>query len=73
MVQNQFSSSSNGPRNGENERGESYMSNSSNGHHQWRSPQVIAAAAASSGFPQIIERPKNWLQKNGFHSLMRPS
>lgn len=72
---NQFSSSSNGPRNGENERGESYMYNSSNGHHQWRtsSPQFIAAAAASSGFPQIIERPRNWLQKNGFHSVMRPS
>ncbi|KAK1363801.1 Floral homeotic protein APETALA 2 [Heracleum sosnowskyi] len=72
---NQFSSSSSGPRNGENERGELYMYNSNNGHHQWRtsSPQVIAAAAASSGFPQNIERQKSWLQKIGFHSVMRPS
>lgn len=72
---NQFSSSSTGTRNGDNERGESFMHNSSNGHHQWRtsSPQVIAAAAASSGFPQNMERPKNWLQKNGFQSVMRPS
>lgn len=51
------------------------MYNLSNGNHQWRtsSPSVIAAAAASSGFPQSRERPENWLQKNGFHSLMRPS
>ncbi|KAL1809945.1 hypothetical protein ACET3Z_026935 [Daucus carota] len=73
--QNQLTSSSNGGRNGGNERGESYMYNLNNGHHQWRtsSPQVMAAAAASSGFPQVMERPKNWLQKNGFHSVMRPS
>lgn len=75
MVQNQLTSSSNGGRNGGNERGESYMYNLNNGHHQWQtsSPQVMAAAAASSGFPQVMERPKNWLQKNGFHSVMRPS
>ncbi|XP_010270518.1 PREDICTED: floral homeotic protein APETALA 2 isoform X2 [Nelumbo nucifera] len=36
------------------------------------SPQVLAAA--SSGFPssQIIKSP-NWLQKNGFHFLTRPT
>ncbi|KAL9253952.1 Floral homeotic protein APETALA 2-like protein [Drosera capensis] len=43
-------------------------------------PQLFATAAASSGFPnQQISRsshsqqPPTWLQKNGFHSLMRPS
>ncbi|KAI7989422.1 hypothetical protein LOK49_LG13G02493 [Camellia lanceoleosa] len=36
--------------------------------------QLFATAAASSGFPQQITRPQNWLhQKNGFYSLMRPS
>ncbi|XP_012079273.1 floral homeotic protein APETALA 2 isoform X2 [Jatropha curcas] len=37
-------------------------------HHQ-----LVASAAASSGFPQQIRTPQNWLQKNGFHSLLRPS
>ncbi|KAK1299758.1 Floral homeotic protein APETALA 2 [Acorus calamus] len=37
-------------------------------------PQLFVSAAASSGFPpQITRPPHNWLQKNGFHSLMRPS
>ncbi|KAE9597642.1 hypothetical protein Lal_00041618 [Lupinus albus] len=44
---------------------------------QWqsRSPHYIATAAASSGFPPQIIRPssQSWLQKNGFHTLMRPS
>ncbi|XP_014510209.1 floral homeotic protein APETALA 2 isoform X1 [Vigna radiata var. radiata] len=43
---------------------------------QWQSgpPHYLATAAASSGFPQQI-RPSSqgWLQKNGFHTLMRPS
>ncbi|KAI4386676.1 hypothetical protein MLD38_004589 [Melastoma candidum] len=37
--------------------------------------QMFAAAAASSGFPQqIIRGPnsKSWLEKNGFHPVMRP-
>ncbi|KAK4346470.1 hypothetical protein RND71_032809 [Anisodus tanguticus] len=49
----------------------------SNGSSQWQSnypPQIFAAAAASSGFPQQIIRPQNWSSENGFHhSLMRPS
>ncbi|XP_019422014.1 PREDICTED: floral homeotic protein APETALA 2-like isoform X2 [Lupinus angustifolius] len=44
---------------------------------QWQSgpPHYIATAAASSGFPPQIIRPSSqgWLQKNGFHTLMRPS
>ncbi|KAF8012374.1 hypothetical protein BT93_I0506 [Corymbia citriodora subsp. variegata] len=53
-------------------------------HQQWRSStpsassssssalHVFATAAASSGFPQQIRPTPNWLQKNGFHSFMRP-
>ncbi|KAL5821726.1 hypothetical protein ACOSQ3_023608 [Xanthoceras sorbifolium] len=44
-------------------------------HHHHQSTTLFANAAASSGFaPQI--RPshhQNWVQKNGFQSLMRPS
>ncbi|CAK7337708.1 unnamed protein product [Dovyalis caffra] len=45
-------------------------------HHyqQWQAgPPQFANAAASSGFQQQIRTPQNWLQKNGFNSLMRPS
>ncbi|XP_030551886.1 floral homeotic protein APETALA 2-like isoform X3 [Rhodamnia argentea] len=52
-------------------------------HQQWRSStpsssssssalHVFATAAASSGFPQQIRPTPNWLQKNGFHTFMRP-
>ncbi|KAK7827008.1 hypothetical protein CFP56_031402 [Quercus suber] len=42
---------------------------------QWQSapPQLFAAAAASSGFSPQIKSSQHWLQKNGFHTLMRPS
>ncbi|XVF15521.1 hypothetical protein REPUB_Repub09cG0161100 [Reevesia pubescens] len=42
---------------------------------QWQSGphQLFANAAASSGFPSQITPSQTWLQKNGFHSLMRPS
>ncbi|KAK7251009.1 hypothetical protein RIF29_33864 [Crotalaria pallida] len=44
---------------------------------QWQSgpPHYLSTAAASSGFPPQIIRPSSqgWLQKNGFHTLMRPS
>ncbi|XVE87090.1 hypothetical protein DITRI_Ditri18aG0088300 [Diplodiscus trichospermus] len=43
---------------------------------QWQSGphQLFANAAASSGFPsQIRPSQANWLQKNGFQPLMRPS
>ncbi|CAL0312825.1 unnamed protein product [Lupinus luteus] len=44
---------------------------------QWQPgpPHYLATAAASSGFPPQIIRPSSqgWLQKNGFHNLMRPS
>ncbi|KAJ0096604.1 hypothetical protein Patl1_28646 [Pistacia atlantica] len=42
---------------------------------QWQSgdPQLFATAAASSGFPPQIRQSQNWLQKNGFPTLMRPS
>ncbi|OMO56628.1 hypothetical protein CCACVL1_26406 [Corchorus capsularis] len=69
----QFPSSSNGGRIG------SELSLSSSEQQQWQSSphQLFANAAASSGFPSQINRPNshnhNWLQKNGFHSLMRPS
>ncbi|KAK6152736.1 hypothetical protein DH2020_012375 [Rehmannia glutinosa] len=52
---------------------------SRNEQQQWQmmnQPQLFANAAASSGFPQAqttLIRPQNWLQKNGIHSLMRPS
>ncbi|XP_072996594.1 APETALA2-like protein 5 isoform X1 [Typha latifolia] len=38
-------------------------------------PQLLATtAAASSGFPpQIVKPAPTWLQKNGFHSLTRPT
>lgn len=41
----------------------------------WPPTELFAPAAASSGFsPQITKPPSNyWLQKNGFHPLMRPS
>ncbi|KAG6604169.1 Floral homeotic protein APETALA 2, partial [Cucurbita argyrosperma subsp. sororia] len=35
--------------------------------------QVLATAAASSGFSPQIRPSKNWLHKNGFHCLIRPS
>lgn len=64
-----------------------YPSSSSNGgriggdlsltinDQQWQSapPQLFAAAAASSGFSPQIKSSQHWLQKNGFHTLMRPS
>ncbi|KAI4327427.1 hypothetical protein L6164_019890 [Bauhinia variegata] len=69
-----FPSSSNGGRVG------SDLSLSMNDHQQqqqWQSgppPHFLATAAASSGFPPQIIRPSQvWLQKNGFHTLMRPS
>ncbi|KAJ8637808.1 hypothetical protein MRB53_012075 [Persea americana] len=37
------------------------------------SPQLFATAAASSGFPSQTVKPPGWLQKSGFHSLMRPT
>ncbi|GAV88830.1 AP2 domain-containing protein, partial [Cephalotus follicularis] len=76
----QFPSSSNRGRIGS----ASDLSLSTNDNHhqqqqqqQWQSGphhhhQLFSAAAASSGFPAQI-RPQNWLQKIGFHSLMRPS
>ncbi|GKU98921.1 hypothetical protein SLEP1_g11856 [Rubroshorea leprosula] len=67
----QFPSSSNGGRIG------SDLSLSTNNHHQqWQSGphQLFATAAASSGFPsQIRPSQTNWLQKNGFHPLVKPS
>nr|QNI23740.1 AP2/ERF transcription factor [Camptotheca acuminata] len=66
----QFPSSSNGGRLGVN-GGDHSLSTSD---QQWQSnPQLFATAAASSGFPQQINRPQQWLQKNGFHYLTRPS
>ncbi|KAF8404989.1 hypothetical protein HHK36_009884 [Tetracentron sinense] len=46
-----------------------------NGSGIWPSgpPQSFATAAASSGFPTQIKGPSSWLQKNWFHSLMRPT
>ncbi|KAK7309197.1 hypothetical protein RJT34_05736 [Clitoria ternatea] len=42
---------------------------------QWQTgpPHLLATAAASSGFPPQIRTTQGWLQKNGFHTLMRPS
>ncbi|XP_027360835.1 floral homeotic protein APETALA 2 isoform X2 [Abrus precatorius] len=42
---------------------------------QWQPgpPHLLATAAASSGFPPQIRPSQGWLQKNGFHTLMRPS
>ncbi|KAG4973210.1 hypothetical protein JHK82_030146 [Glycine max] len=63
------SSSSNGGRIG------SDLSLSMSDQQQWQAgpPHLLATAAASSGFPQQIRPSQGWLQKNGFHSLMRPS
>ncbi|XP_049358265.1 floral homeotic protein APETALA 2-like isoform X2 [Solanum verrucosum] len=73
----QFPSSSNGGRIGGTNVGDLSLAATSNGSSQWQSnfpPQIFAAAAASSGFPQQIVRPQNWSSENGFHhSLMRPS
>ncbi|XP_048335464.1 floral homeotic protein APETALA 2 isoform X2 [Ziziphus jujuba] len=65
----QLPSSSNGGRIG------SDLSLSVNDQQQWQSgsSQIFATAAASSGFPPQIRTTPNWLQKNGFHSLARPS
>ncbi|XWS45240.1 hypothetical protein CRYUN_Cryun15aG0119300 [Craigia yunnanensis] len=64
----QFPSSSNGVRIG------SDLSLSTS-DQQWQSGphQLFANAAASSGFPTQIRPSQTWLQKNGFHSLMRPT
>lgn len=68
----QFSGSSN--RNGGRIGSDLSLSLSDNNQLLQSGPsQALATAAASSGFaPQIIPS-KNWLQKNGFHCLMRPS
>ncbi|KAK3020019.1 hypothetical protein RJ639_004979 [Escallonia herrerae] len=46
-------------------------------HQQWQptTPQLLASAAASSGFQQqLVRPPQNWMNRtNGYHSLMRPS
>ncbi|XP_020218153.1 floral homeotic protein APETALA 2 isoform X2 [Cajanus cajan] len=62
-------SSSNGGRIG------SDLSLSMSDEQQWQAgpPHLLATAAASSGFPPQIRPSQGWLQKNGFHSLMRPS
>lgn len=68
----QFPSSSNGGRIAVNGGDLSLATN----HQQWQSgpPQLFATAAASSGFPPQMIRPnQQWPQKNGFHSLIRPS
>lgn len=52
------------------------LSLSMSDQQQWQQagpPHLLATAAASSGFPQQIRPSQGWLQKNGFHSLMRPS
>ncbi|KAK7307644.1 hypothetical protein VNO77_40888 [Canavalia gladiata] len=63
------SSSSNGGRIG------SEFSLSMSDQQQWQPgpPHLLATAAASSGFPPQIRTSQGWLQKNGFHTLMRPS
>ncbi|KAJ9177284.1 hypothetical protein P3X46_012519 [Hevea brasiliensis] len=72
----QFPSSSNGGRIGS----DLSLSPSDYDHHQqrqWQSRpppppyQLVANAAASSGFPQQIRTPQSWLQKNGLHSILR--
>lgn len=80
----QFSSSSYGGRIGDLSLSSTTPSPTSE-HQQWHSStpsasssssssalHVFAPAAASSGFPQQIRPTPNWLQKNGFHSFMRP-
>ncbi|KAF8406292.1 hypothetical protein HHK36_008377 [Tetracentron sinense] len=78
----QFSSSSNGGRIGVVGGGLSQVTDEQqrqlgwgNGSSFWPSdsPPLFVTAAASSGFPTQIIRPSNWLQKNGFHSLTRPT
>ncbi|KAF7828701.1 floral homeotic protein APETALA 2-like isoform X2 [Senna tora] len=50
------------------------LSLSMNDQQEWQPHNYLASAAASSGFPpQIRSSSQAWLQKNGFHSLMRPS
>lgn len=63
------SSSAGGSRNGREILPEQQwqQSGASHPHH------LFASAAASSGFPPQIFRSQSWLQKNGFHTLMRPS
>ncbi|KAJ8770757.1 hypothetical protein K2173_021404 [Erythroxylum novogranatense] len=69
----QFQSSSNGGRIG-NDLTLSQSDHNQQQQQQWQSrPHLFANAAASSGFPQQIRTPQNWLQKNGFPSLLRPS
>ncbi|XP_058080835.1 AP2-like ethylene-responsive transcription factor TOE3 isoform X2 [Magnolia sinica] len=48
--------------------------NRSNSNWASAPSQLLATAAASSGFPspQLVKTP-SWLQKNGFQSLMRPT
>ncbi|XP_061340953.1 floral homeotic protein APETALA 2-like isoform X2 [Gastrolobium bilobum] len=62
------SSSSNGGRIG------SDLSLSMSEQQQWQlgPPHLLATAAASSGFPPQIRPSQGWLQKNRFHTLMRP-
>ncbi|OIT38055.1 PREDICTED: floral homeotic protein APETALA 2-like isoform X2 [Nicotiana attenuata] len=71
----QFPSGSNGGRIGATNVEEISLSTSNIASSQWQSsypPQIFAAAAASSGFPQQTVRPhENWSSENGF--LMRPS
>jgi AP2-like factor, euAP2 lineage len=72
MIMKVSSSSSNGGRIG------SDLTLSMSDQQKWQTgppPHLLATAAASSGFPPQI-RPSSsqgWLQKNGFHTLMRPS
>ncbi|GMH06407.1 hypothetical protein Nepgr_008247 [Nepenthes gracilis] len=73
-----FPSSSNGSRVGINGGDLSLSTTTATESHRRRfaSPtQLFATAAASSGFPRQISTPlpHNWLQKSGFHSLVRPS
>ncbi|GAB4848996.1 AP-2 complex subunit beta [Ancistrocladus abbreviatus] len=70
----QFPSSSNGGRVGINGEDLSLPTNESQRWQLPGPPQFFATAAASSGFSQQISRqqPQNWLQKKGFHSVMRP-
>nr|WAK85953.1 transcription factor AP13 [Nothapodytes nimmoniana] len=70
--------SSNGGRVGVGDIVGDFSLPSSSSGEQWEfgpHHQLFAAAAASSGFPQQIVRPQNWLQTNvnGLHPLMRPS
>ncbi|XP_038701459.1 floral homeotic protein APETALA 2-like isoform X2 [Tripterygium wilfordii] len=70
----QFPSSSNGGKIGSDL---SLLTTDHEHQQQWQTSghsQLFATAAASSGFQQQNFRQQSWLhQKNGFHSLMRPS